>query len=52
MLTKKDLLDAIKDIPMDAEIRIIYFDENKEEYKSYPVEDILTNQYLNVISLY
>lgn len=51
-LTKKDLLEAIEDMPMDAEIKILYFDEDEEEYKSYPVEDISTSEHLNTISLY
>lgn len=51
-LTKKDLLEIIKDMPMDAEIKIMYFDEDEEEYKSYLVEDISINESLNTINLY
>lgn len=29
-MTKKDLLEAIKDMPMEAEIKIVYFDEDEE----------------------
>lgn len=52
MLTKKDLLEAIEDMPMDAKINILYFDEDEEEYKSYPVEDISVSEHLNTISIY
>ena len=51
-LTKKDLLEAIEDMPMDAEIKIIYFDEDEVEYTSYSVEDISTSEHLNIISLF
>ena len=51
-MTKKDLLEAIEDMPMNAGIEILYFDEDEQEYKSYPVEEISTNEPLNIISLY
>ena len=51
-MTKKEMLEAIKDMPMDAEISILYFDEDEEEYKSYPVEDISTSKHLNTISIF
>ena len=51
-MTKEDLLEAIEDMPMNAEIKILYFDEDEEEYKSYPVEDIVTSEHLNTVSLY
>lgn len=51
-LTKKDLIEAIKDMPMDAKIKILYFDEDEEEYKSYFVEDISINEHFNTINLY
>jgi hypothetical protein len=39
-MTKKDLLEAIKDMPMDAEILVRDYDHWGSEVGDYPIENI------------
>lgn len=48
-LTKKDLLEAIEDMPMDAEIYIDF--ETKYSIESKALQNVLKNKTFNIITL-